>query len=62
MKQLHIRELLTYIIGSAIVVAVLNFLFQPDVSIQETIGRSLFMGLTLGVLYYFYDNRKQSKK
>lgn len=62
MKQLHIRELLTYIIGSAIVVAILNFLFQSDASIQETIGRSLFMGLVMGTGFYFYDNRKQSKK
>lgn len=62
MKQLHVRELLMNILGFGAVVAILNVFFQSDTSVQETIGRSLFMGLVMGSLFYFYNNKKRSKQ
>jgi uncharacterized membrane protein len=62
MKTIKLRELLVYIIGSIIVVAIINLLFQTDNTIAQTLWRALFMGVVLGSLFYLLDNRKHKKE
>lgn len=58
----HIVTLLLYVVTSGLGSFVVGWLIGPDEELTPRLGRAVFMGVVLGVIFFLLDNHKKSRR
>jgi hypothetical protein len=61
MKKKEILTLCVYIIISTLLFAVTGYIIDRDRPWEYIVGRAIFMGIGMGILFYYIDHRKSKK-